>query len=183
LLRERHAIDAELLVVGGPQAGLAGSEDPELARLGALARQLGVKDHVRFVGQQPRAALRLWYGAADVFVTTPWYEPFGITPVEAMACARPVIGSEVGGIKSTVVDGLTGFLIPARDPRALAERLALLHADPGLATRMGEAGLQRAYCHYTWRAVAQQAAAVYAAVLDEVRSDTSSGITSLQERT
>jgi glycosyltransferase involved in cell wall biosynthesis len=183
LLRERHAVDAELLVVGGPQGGPESSQDPELVRLGALARQLGVKGHVRFVGQQPRAALRLWYGAADVFVTTPWYEPFGITPVEAMACARPVIGSEVGGIKSTVVDGVTGFLIPSRDPRALAERLALLHADPGLGTRMGEAGLQRAYRHYTWRAVAQQAAAVYAAVLDAARSETASGITSLQERT
>ncbi|QOL47835.1 glycosyltransferase [Massilia litorea] len=183
LLRERHAVDAELLVVGGGQAGPEGGEDPELGRLRALAHQLGVRDHVRFVGQQPRAALRLWYGAADVFVTTPWYEPFGITPVEAMACARPVIGSEVGGIKSTVVDGLTGFLVPSRDPRALAERLAMLHADPERATRMGEAGLQRAYRHYTWRAVAQQAAAVYAAVLDEVRSNTASGITSLQERT
>jgi D-inositol-3-phosphate glycosyltransferase len=183
LLRELHAVDAELLVVGGGQAGLDGGADPELARLGALAHQLGVKGQVRFVGQQPRAALRLWYGAADVFVTTPWYEPFGITPVEAMACSRPVIGSEVGGIKSTVVDGLTGFLIPSRDPRALAERLALLHADPELARRMGEAGMQRAHRHYTWRAVAQQAAAVYAAVLDEARSDSASGIPSLQERT
>lgn len=144
-----------------------------------LAQQLGVKTHVRFVGQQPRAALRLWYGAADAFVTTPWYEPFGITPVEAMACARPVIGSEVGGIRSTVVDGLTGFLIPSRDPRALAERLALLHADPATGQRMGEAGLHRAWRHYTWRTVARQAAAVYAAVLDTTRAATSSGITTL----
>ena len=179
LLRERHGVDAELVVAGGGQAG----DDPELTRLAQLTHQLGLDGQVRFVGQQPRAALRLWYGAADVFVTTPWYEPFGITPVEAMACARPVIGSEVGGIKSTVVDGLTGFLIPSRDPRALAERLAQLHADPALALRMGEAGLQRAYRHYTWRAVAQQAAAIYAAVLDETRTDSASGITTLQERT
>ena len=173
-LRERHGVDADLLLVGG---GADGSEYPELARLSALAYQLGIDGHVRFVGQQPRAALRLWYGAADVFVTTPWYEPFGITPVEAMACARPVIGSEVGGIKSTVVDGLTGFLIPSRDPRALAERLALLHADPALGMRMGVEGLVRAWRHYTWRAVAQQACAVYADVLDETRAGTASGIT------
>jgi len=179
VLRERHGVDAELLVAGGGKAGLDAASDPELARLGALAHQLGIGGQVRFVGQQPRAVLRLWYGAADVFVTTPWYEPFGITPVEAMACARPVIGSEVGGIKSTVVDGLTGFLIPSRDPRALAERLAQLHADPALALRMGEAGLRRAYRHYTWRAVAQQAAAVYAAVLEQARSPAASGITTL----
>ena len=168
LLRERHGIDAQL-VVAGAGGGV------EAARLRALAGQLGVGEQVRVAGQVPRNALRLWYGAADVFVTTPWYAPFGITPVEAMACARPVIGSEVGGITSTVVDGLTGFLIPSRDPRALAARLALLHADPALARRMGEEGLLRAWRHYTWRAVAQQASAVYATVLDETRPGIASG--------
>lgn len=180
MLRERHGIDALLLVVGGDHGGLPnGQDDPEVARLQALARQLGIEAHVRFVGQQPREALRHYYSAADAFVTTPWYEPFGITPVEAMACARPVVGSEVGGIKSTVIDGVTGFLIPSRDPRALAERLAQLHADPLLARRMGEEGLRRAYRHYTWRSVASQAAAVYAAVLDEYRASTPSSLPTL----
>jgi len=183
LLRERHGINAELLVVGGDHAAANGRDLPELARLHTLARQLGVAGQVRFIGQQPRSVLRHYFSAADVFATTPWYEPFGITPVEAMACARPVIGAEVGGIKSTVVDGVTGFLIPSRDPRALAARLALLHADPQLAQRMGEEGLRRAYRHYTWRAVAQQAAAVYAAVLDETRTRQPAGLSILQERT
>jgi glycosyltransferase involved in cell wall biosynthesis len=131
------------------------------------AEQLGIGQHVHFTGQQPRSALRYYYSAADAFVTTPWYEPFGITPVEAMACARPVVGSEVGGIKSTVLDGVTGFLIPSRDPQAVAERLAVLQQNPQLACDMGEQGLRRAYQHYTWRIVAQQAAAIYAAVLQE----------------
>ncbi len=170
LLREQHGVDAELLVVGGDHQRPDGRDLPEMARLRTLARQLGIEQHVRFVGQQPRAALRHYFSAADVFATTPWYEPFGITPVEAMACARPVIGAEVGGIKSTVVDGVTGFLIPSRDPRALADRLAMLQADPQLARRMGEEGLRRAYRHYTWRAVAQQAAAIYATVLNETRA-------------
>ena len=68
--------------------------------------------------------LRACYAAADVFVTTPWYEPFGITPLEAMACGTPVIGSAVGGIQHSVVDGVTGYLVPPRDPAALAGRLA-----------------------------------------------------------
>jgi glycosyltransferase involved in cell wall biosynthesis len=169
LLRGTHGIDAELLVVGGDgQPG--GRDGAELARLHTLARTLGIAAHVRFAGQQPRAALRLWYGAADVFVTTPWYEPFGITPVEAMACARPVIGADVGGIKSTVVDGTTGFLVPARDPHTLAARLAHLQRDRLLARAMGEAGLRRAYRHYTWRTVARQVADIYAAVLADVRA-------------
>jgi len=164
--RAAHGIDAELLVVGG-DAQPGGRDGAELARLRALARTLGIASHVQFAGQQPRAALRLYYGAADVFVTTPWYEPFGITPVEAMACARPVIGADVGGIKSTVVDGATGFLVPARDPHALAAHLARLQRAPALARAMGEAGLRRAYLHYTWRTVARQIAGIYAAVLAE----------------
>jgi glycosyltransferase involved in cell wall biosynthesis len=186
LLRTRHGIDAQLLVVGGDlgrdlsgtlSGKLSGSlnssarghgrDGPELARLRTLADQLGIARHVHFLGQKPRAELRHYYGAADAFVTTPWYEPFGITPVEAMACARPVIGSEVGGIKSTVVDGSTGFLVPSRDPQAVADRLATLQRNPALARTMGEAGLRRAALHYTWRTVARQVAAVYAAVLAE----------------
>jgi len=166
LLRGVHGVDAELLVVGG-EAQPGGRDGDELARLRALARTLGIASRVRFAGQQPRTALRLYYGAADVFVTTPWYEPFGITPVEAMACARPVIGADVGGIKSTVVDGITGFLVPARDPHALAGHLARLQRTPALARAMGEAGLRRAYRHYTWRTVARQIAGIYAAVLAE----------------
>jgi glycosyltransferase involved in cell wall biosynthesis len=169
LLRHQHGIDAQLLVVGG-DIHTDGRDGPEIARLRTLAERLGIAAHVHFAGKKPRAELHTWYSAADVFVTTPWYEPFGITPVEAMACARPVIGSEVGGIKNTVVDGGTGFLVPSRDPQAVAERLATLHRYPLLARSMGDAGLRRAYRHYTWRSVAQQVAAVYAAVLAETRS-------------
>ncbi|MCC6071582.1 glycosyltransferase [Massilia sp. GCM10020059] len=166
LLRQRHGIDAELLVVGGEEQRRDGRESPELLRLRALAAELGVGHHVRFTGRKDRSELRYYYSAANVFVTTPWYEPFGITPVEAMACARPVIGAEVGGIKSTVVDGESGFLVPSRDPRALAERLAVLHNNPELAQGMGDEGLRRAYQHYTWRTVARKAASIYATVVE-----------------
>lgn len=164
LLRTAHGVDAELLVVGGEAARAKAPEVPELARLRALAAALGLADHVRFTGQKPRAELRYCYSAADAFVTTPWYESFGITPVEAMACARPVIGAAVGGIRSTVLDGQTGYLVPPREPRMVAAKLAALHADPALARRMGQEGLRRAYRLYTWRSVAQQAAAIYEAV-------------------
>jgi glycosyltransferase involved in cell wall biosynthesis len=165
LLRTEHGVDAQLLVVGGEPAQPADVVPPELSRLRELAVRLGVAAHVLFAGPRKRAALRDYYGAADAFVTTPWYEPFGITPVEAMACARPVIGAAVGGIKSTVVDGETGFLVPPRDPQALARRLAELHADPALAHRMGAQGLRRAWRLYTWRTVAEQAVAIYKAAL------------------
>jgi D-inositol-3-phosphate glycosyltransferase len=167
ILRAQHRVDAQLLVVGGDAHQQSDAATPEVARLRALAAGHGVADHVLFTGPRERAELRYYYGAADAFVTTPWYEPFGITPVEAMACARPVVGAAVGGIKSTVVDGETGFLVPPRDPQALAQRLAELHANPSLARRMGRQGLQRACNAYTWRTVAEQTIAIYTAVLAE----------------
>lgn len=161
LLRQRYGIAARLLVVGGdaPRPGQAPSA--ELARLMALAAAQGLERQVDFTGQQAREALPYYYSAADVFVTTPWYEPFGITPLEAMACATPVIGAAVGGIKSTVQEGRTGYLVPPRNPHALAERLALLYDDPAHARRLGEAGRRRAHQYYTWRSVAERIAVIY----------------------
>jgi D-inositol-3-phosphate glycosyltransferase len=143
---------------------------PELGRLMALAESLNVEDSITFTGQRRREQLRYYYSAANVFVTTPWYEPFGITPVEAMACGTPVVGTAVGGIKTTVVDGETGCLVPPNDPEALAEKLAWLHRHPHIAQRMGWAGMRRAYQHFTWRNVATHIATVYESVLEPATS-------------
>ncbi|VVE84571.1 glycosyltransferase family 4 protein [Pandoraea sputorum] len=160
----------KLYIVGGPDYEVNLERCEALSKLAALADELGVVDHVDFVGRRNREALRYFYSAADVFVTTPWYEPFGITPVEAMACATPVIGSDVGGIRTTVVDGQTGFLVPAQAPDALAGRLAQLRDNRCLAHRLGLAGAQRANRHFRWSGVADQLCAVYARVLNPQRN-------------
>jgi glycosyltransferase involved in cell wall biosynthesis len=129
--------------------------------LRALAAELGVLDQVRFVGRRQPDELHLWYAAADVAVTTPWYEPFGLTPLEAMACGAPVIGSRVGGIAFTVADGETGFLVPPRDPEALCARLAEILRDPAGRIRMGAAGRTRVLGSFTWQQVAMRIAALY----------------------
>ncbi len=162
-LRDEHRINARLLVVGGESSGDP-MATPEIRRLAAMAQALGLEEQVSFTGTQPRHRLREYYSAADVFVTTPWYEPFGITPLEAMACATPVIGSAVGGILSTVLDQQTGFLVPPEAPTELAMRLAQLQRDPALAQRMGWTGLRRVRRHFTWARVAMQVASVYRAV-------------------
>ena len=162
VLLHEQGIEARLLVSGGPPTAGDGPEAIELARLRARAAELGVEQLVTFTGPVPRSRLREYYSAADVFVTTPWYEPFGITPLEAMACATPVVGAAVGGIRSTVVDGRTGYLVPPRDPRALAGRLAELYHHPGRARRLGMAGLRRVHEAYTWRSVAERMCTVYA---------------------
>ena len=86
-----------------------------------------------------------------------------------MACARPVVASELGAIGELVDDGRTGFLIPSRDPDALADRLARLHRHPQLAQTMGEAGRRRACEQHTWQRQAAQLLALYRDVLREVR--------------
>ncbi|MFT0167684.1 glycosyltransferase family 4 protein [Paraburkholderia mimosarum] len=161
-LHARHGVKATLYVVGGDADTPNEIATPEIARLRGIARQCGIEPHVTFVGRRERAQLRDFYSAADVFVTTPWYEPFGITPVEAMACATPVIGADVGGIRHTVRHGETGWLVPPRDPHALAERLLAVHADPELARTMGEAGRARVEAHFTWRQIGLELEDVYA---------------------
>lgn len=153
-----------LLVVGGDHVSPDESRTPEIGRLSRLARCLGVHAQVTFVGQRRRDELPLYYAAADVFVTTPWYEPFGITPLEAMACGRPVIGSAVGGIQYTVVDGVTGYLVPPRDPQALAQKLADLHANPSLAEAMGRAGRIHVRRSFTWDQVVHELERIYRSV-------------------
>jgi glycosyltransferase involved in cell wall biosynthesis len=160
-----RAIKPRLLVVGGESDRPDERKTPEIGRLACIARELGVADLVTFTGRRERSALRSYYAAADVFVTTPWYEPFGITPLEAMACATPVIGSDVGGIRYTVVDGVTGCLVPPKDPPALAAKLAYLHAQPALARALGEAGLRRVRDMFTWEEVTRQLLEVYRGVL------------------
>ncbi len=159
-----HLADAELVVAGGGD-GCAFAADPELARLCEVARSAGVADRVRFAGPVGRAQVAAFLGAADVVVCVPRYEPFGIVPLEAMACARPVVVSRVGGLVDTVVDGVTGLHVPASAPLALAEALARLLADRPLRATMGAAGRRRVERRYTWATVAEQTESVYRALV------------------
>ena len=168
-LKKDYAIRARLLVVGGESDEPDPAMTPEIGRLDALAAELGIRDQVTFTGRRGRHLIGDYYSAADVFVTTPWYEPFGITPLEAMACGTPVIGSAVGGIKHTVVDEVTGFLVPPNDPAALAERLARFHRNPELARAFGRAGIRHVSSRYTWRKVAQDMIRAYETVLERSR--------------
>ena len=150
-----------LRIVGGDGDVADRALTPEIGRLMDIASECGVSNRVTFEGRKPRDELRHWYAAANVFVTTPWYEPFGITPLEAMACARPVVGSAVGGVQFSVKDGVTGLLVPPKDADALASALSKLHADPARAEAMGEAGLRRAQEHFTWQGVSHSLAKVF----------------------
>jgi hypothetical protein len=154
-----------LLIVGGETAEPDVQATPEIGVLQDLANELGVGSQIRFMGRHQPADLHRWYSAADVAVTTPWYEPFGLTPLEAMACGTPVIGSAVGGITFTVADGETGFLVPPRDPDALASRLDALLSDEAMRRHMGVAGVARVVHFFSWSRVGADTAALYDQVL------------------
>ena len=158
-LRARGDDDARLVVVGGSSEDPA--RDPEVRSLMSLAEDLGVREAVTFEGRVDHGRLHQFYGAADVFVTTPWYEPFGITPLEAMASGLPVVGSNVGGIKFTVRDGETGFLVPPRDPVAVADRIQELRQHTALAAAFSANARRRVRDLFTWTHVADSIAELY----------------------
>jgi glycosyltransferase involved in cell wall biosynthesis/phosphoheptose isomerase len=158
-----HLPGVELLVAGGPErAALA--NDPEARRLHQLARETGVGDRVTLLGRVAREQLPALLRSADVLVSVPWYEPFGITPLEAMACGVPVVASAVGGLIDTVVDGRTGVHVPPRDPERLAAELHRLLDDPGRRARYGRAGVKRARRLYDWDRLAAATLDTYARV-------------------
>ena len=152
--------DTELLVAGGPRAD-ALEADPEVQRLRRLARSLGVEERVRFVGSVASADVPALIRSCDVVVSVPWYEPFGIVPLEAMACARPVVGTAVGGLLDTVVPGVTGELVAPRRPDQLAAALRALLDDPERRAAYGAAARQRAVDLYDWRQVVARTESVY----------------------
>ncbi|WP_258727039.1 glycosyltransferase [Cellulomonas sp. NS3] len=160
--------DVELAVVGGP-AQEEVRDDPEGRRLWQLAVDLRVEDRVRFLGRVAHDDMPAVLRSAHVVVATPWYEPFGIVPLEAAACGRPVVASAVGGMLDTVQDGTTGVLVPPRDALALARAVRSVVDDPEHAVELGTAARRRAVRRYGWDRVAQQTARVYRELLSAGR--------------
>jgi D-inositol-3-phosphate glycosyltransferase len=153
--------NTRLLVVGGESDTPDEVLTPEIGRLKKIAEEENVSAHVTFTGRRGRDVLKYYYAAADVFITTPWYEPFGITPLEAMACGTPVIGANVGGIKYSVADGKTGFLVPPKNPEALAEKIEQLISNKQLIAAMKKHAVKHVNKYFTWTNVANTVMNIY----------------------
>lgn len=150
--------DTELLIAGG---GADDSARAEAARLRRIATEHGVADRVQLLGQLAHAEMPALLRSADVVVCTPWYEPFGIVPLEAMACAKPVVASAVGGLLDTVDDGVTGALVPPSEPKPLARALRSLLADSAQRRRWGAAGHRKVCGRYSWDQIAADTLTAY----------------------
>jgi glycosyltransferase involved in cell wall biosynthesis len=168
--------DTELVIAGGPDRR-ALADHPEALRLRELAKRIGVADRVQLVGQVARDRLPTLLRSADVVATVPWYEPTGVVPLEAMACNVPVVATSVGALADTVVDNVTGVLVPPRRPRTLAAALNGLLTDPVKRSFLGAAGRDRAESRYPWSRIAQDTLRVYEQCVEQAaaRSDRAGG--------
>ena len=150
--------DAHLVVVGGP-SGPRGDE--EVARIDALVDGLGLRDRVLFVPPRPHELLSTFYRAADVCLVPSRSESFGLVALEAAACGTPVVASDVGGLRSLVDHGRTGYLVEEPDPEAYAGWVRQILAEPLLAERLSTGSVLRAR-RYTWARAANLLVDIYA---------------------
>lgn len=150
-----HAKSAHLLL---------GGQGPLTGELQALARRRGLQDRVSFLGRIPEAALAAHYHAADLFCL-PSVEPseaFGLVQLEAMACGKPVISCELNnGVTYVNQHGVTGLVVPPGDPRALADAINALAADPERRLRLGEAGRLRATEEFSLEKMKRETLRIY----------------------
>ncbi len=142
---------------------LLAGEGPKRAALEAQARALGIAERVHFLGYRPDVARIV--RVVDLFVLPSVWESFGLAVAEAMALARPVVATRVGGLPEVVVDGETGLLAPPCSPEALSGAMARCLADPDLSYRLGQAGRRRVEEHFSAEAMACHTLALYEELL------------------
>lgn len=158
---------AKLIIVGGV-SGTEGQQ--ELDRVHKLIAQYGLSDRVRFVKPQPHHRLGTYYRAADVCLVPSRSESFGLVALEAAACGTPVVASAVGGLRTLVDHGRTGFLVEGRDPIVFAAYIDKLLENRMLAAEMAMDGADHAR-RYSWTSTADQLLEVYAGLGCEVLVD------------
>lgn len=145
-----------VFLIVGPDFGIAGD-------LFARAEELGISSKFHLLGPKPDEMLPSFFAACDVFVfpsCTP-IECLGLSTIQAMACRKPVVGSNIDGVPEVIIDSSTGFLVEPNNPDELAEKVSMLLEDEALRNRMGAAGRHRAVEHFDRELLAQQLLDLY----------------------
>lgn len=169
LLREHNpqaVNDAKLIIIGGNPADLS---DTDLQALIRQSQALKLSHTVEFLSAKDQNTLAYYYAAASAVVMPSEYESFGMVALEAMASGTPVIASEVGGLAYLIRDGQTGFLVPARSPENLAERIEMVLTRPALVDQLGRQAAHLAQS-YDWANIARQLMHIFAELRTGKRS-------------
>ena len=152
-----------LVIVGGSEPGQ--SDDIERVRIGNIVETLGLTENTVFAGRIGHDRLPLYYTAADVCVIPSHYEPFGLVAIEAMACGTPVVASDVGGLKFTVVPEETGLLVPPQNVEAFADAIERVLNDDLWARKLRKRASERVQQNFSWSGVAAQLSDLYRRLL------------------
>jgi D-inositol-3-phosphate glycosyltransferase len=158
---QRMVPDAQLAIVGGDSP--RGSRG-ERVRLRLAARRLGVSDRLRFMEPVAHTELPELYRAADVVVVPSASESFGLVALEASACGTPVVATAVGGLRTIVRDGESGYLVTPREPKSFAAALSRVLADPGAQDRLGSNAVRLA-ARFPWARTSDGILEAYASVM------------------
>ncbi len=160
--------DVCVSVIGGDPNPDSEVEQSEFQRLETLRAELGLSDLITFRGAKEQDTLVYYYSAAEMVVMPSHYESFGMVAIEAMACGTPVVASDVGGLSFSIEDGYNGFLVPGRNPQALADKIILLLKYPVLREQLSEQA--RAWVpRYSWRNIADELLVVFQNVVENYR--------------
>ena len=130
-------------------------------------RDFGLEDHVRFLGAVPQEQVLAALQTADLFLMSSLSEGLNTATLDAMAAGRPVVVTDVGGMREAVTDGVEGRLVPSRTPDALADAVLQLASDPELRVAMGRRGHRRVVQDFDSRETARALRAQYQRLLDE----------------
>ncbi|MEW5960323.1 MAG: glycosyltransferase [Chloroflexota bacterium] len=155
-------------IIGGDPNQDSDYEKSELARLKSLQAQLELGDLVAFSGARDQDSLIYYYSAAEMVVMPSHYESFGMVVLEAMACGAPVIASDVGGLSFNIEDGYNGYLVPGRNPQAMADKIILLLKYRVLRDQLAEQALAWV-TRYSWVNIAAELLEVFEETLAQFR--------------
>ncbi len=144
-------------------------EGSEQQKLQGMVRELGLENHVEFLGSLPHPEAMQQISECDVFVLPSWREAFGVVYLEAMAHGKPIIGTEGEGIAEILQAEPVGIAVPPRDPHSLTQAILTLAGSPDLRRGMGKRGRELAWDKFSWEHNAQQTFALYQTVVADWR--------------
>jgi len=162
VLKRLPELNLNIMVVGGKIGKRSDPYDKkEINRLKNIAKELNIEKRILFLGRKNQKKLRYYYSSGDVFVTPPYYEPFGMTALEAMRCGVPVIASDVGGLSYTIHNRQTGLLFPPGDYKTLAKKIIELFKNRKLRNKLIKKAEVEVKENYNWTKIASDMAKLY----------------------